>query len=89
MWDSDIIQQLSRLARQFPNSRQLAVSSDMAYDYEMHVVFIHRLLPLHAADVIPSPRFSTIYRTLDGKMIRATPCPLVFKDRTLMVVEEV
>ena len=88
-----IKEQLNRLARQFPHSKDLAVSLDMVLDYEMEIVYMkwlqrsntsHVEWPLDGYDTQPQT-----LRTLDGATINVTKISLAFKDRRLALVEVV
>lgn len=86
-----IKEQLNHLARQFPHSKDLAMSLDMVLDYEMEIVYMERLQRSNTSYVDwPVDGYDTqpqTLRTLDGATINVTKIPLAFKDRRLTIVE--
>lgn len=85
-----ITEQLNYLARQFPNSKELAISVDMALQYEAVIVYMERYVKGFASADFPLAGYSPdpeLLRTLDGHTIEISPIPLLFKDRSLTIVE--
>lgn len=79
------LEQLQRLSKQFPNSEGLAVSEDMALQYEAEMATLLRLgcyLDINPYLIWPTEKL----RTLSGHIL-ARRLALNYRDRYLVLVE--
>lgn len=76
----NILDELKALWRQFPNSRELAVSPEMVERFEREIVANQRFLSMD--DYKPF-----VFVTEHYPAIKATKLPLVYRDRRLTLVE--